>query len=807
MEAWHEPYASQRRGPLLAASRVPRLLWPVVSRRAGARDVDRRGARDGAALRRDRGVGARGRVRRRAARFRERKVARPVPVAVLQPAHRRVRRVARRPGASVAPHSSSGRANTPARDFPCLVKVPVETAPLRFARATFDEALELCAVGRGVGVRRGDAGERLGAPRHDVVARRRARHVHDEQRDEDAAARRGAVTVSPRGDRGRRPIRCAAARRSSRSGIATCSPRCRLEPASRCSRSAGSAPRPSATTSSTRGAADMVGIGRPFYAEPDLAARRARRRRRAAPLRELESLRSRADARHEGRLLQPRRPQALNTTCSIRFVEYSPRHGLSPPPLCPPEGGGLQFVTMDKESLMPVRPAEARARAGLHATVRDHADLLALAARLAVPRDGERCWLRIAGTDDFEAWLISWGADSVIPPHDHGESAAALHVVRGRLVEISHDAHPAATWSVRELEAGDSVDVRRGRIHQVENQGPDPALSVHVYSPPLTALGLHPQLDAAVCSRSPRESHDPRSLRRWTTRCGARSKPTSGRASCDAVGCTVATLRSRTRSISTTIAACSRRRIRPRRPGSSRPRREASRGCGPRTRSRCRKCSRCRTTRRIIWCSSGSTKAAPGRARNGISVSGWRACIGPARRRSGGRIGAAPGVAGCRTNRARPGPSSTPRTACCRWPGWRATGGALAPSTIADLERLATRLDAFDTGEPPARLHGDLWAGNRLVDVDGRSWLIDPAAHGGHREFDLAMMRLFGGFGERVLRRVRRGVPARARLGGSRRAAPDRAARRARDQVRRRLRRSRDRRDRAVRLSWISAVV
>jgi fructosamine-3-kinase len=72
---------------------------------------------------------------------------------------------------------------------------------------------------------------------------------------------------------------------------------------------------------------------------------------------------------------------------------------------------------------------------------------------------------------------------------------------------------------------------------------------------------------------------------------------------------------------------------------------------------------------------------------------------------------------------------------------------ALDPSTIGDLERLAGRLAAFDTDEPPARLHGDLWAGNRLVDVEGRSWLIDPATHGGHREFDLAMMRLFGGFG------------------------------------------------------------
>jgi len=72
----------------------------------------------------------------------------------------------------------------------------------------------------------------------------------------------------------------------------------------------------------------------------------------------------------------------------------------------------------------------------------------------------------------------------------------------------------------------------------------------------------------------------------------------------------------------------------------------------------------------------------------------------------------------------------------------------LPDATIDDLVDLAGRLEEFGAAdEPPARLHGDLWAGNRLIDVDGRSWLIDPAAHGGHREFDLAMMRLFGGFG------------------------------------------------------------
>lgn len=45
--------------------------------------------------------------------------------------------------------------------------------------------------------------------------------------------------------------------------------------------------------------------------------------------------------------------------------------------------------------------------------------------------------------------------------------------------------------------------------------------------------------------------------------------------------------------------------------------------------------------------------------------------------------------------------------------------------------------------EPPARLHGDLWSGNVVWGHDG-AVLVDPAAHGGHRETDLAMLALFG---------------------------------------------------------------
>jgi fructosamine-3-kinase len=60
------------------------------------------------------------------------------------------------------------------------------------------------------------------------------------------------------------------------------------------------------------------------------------------------------------------------------------------------------------------------------------------------------------------------------------------------------------------------------------------------------------------------------------------------------------------------------------------------------------------------------------------------------------------------------------------------------------LEREVAAVVVDAPVEPPARLHGDLWTGNVLADRDGRPWLIDPAAYGGHREMDLAMLDLFG---------------------------------------------------------------
>jgi fructosamine-3-kinase len=70
--------------------------------------------------------------------------------------------------------------------------------------------------------------------------------------------------------------------------------------------------------------------------------------------------------------------------------------------------------------------------------------------------------------------------------------------------------------------------------------------------------------------------------------------------------------------------------------------------------------------------------------------------------------------------------------------------GSVDADGAAVIERVCDRIeDLAGPPELPARIHGDLWAGNIHWDTRGRAWLIDPAAHGGHRETDLAMMALF----------------------------------------------------------------
>jgi len=78
--------------------------------------------------------------------------------------------------------------------------------------------------------------------------------------------------------------------------------------------------------------------------------------------------------------------------------------------------------------------------------------------------------------------------------------------------------------------------------------------------------------------------------------------------------------------------------------------------------------------------------------------------------------------------------------------------GHISATDSDAVAAVISRLDFLGPTEPPARLHGDLWSGNVHWAADGRVLLIDPAAHGGHRESDLAMLALFGApYLERIL--------------------------------------------------------
>ena len=72
----------------------------------------------------------------------------------------------------------------------------------------------------------------------------------------------------------------------------------------------------------------------------------------------------------------------------------------------------------------------------------------------------------------------------------------------------------------------------------------------------------------------------------------------------------------------------------------------------------------------------------------------------------------------------------------------------LADKSISDgVENICSRIDSLlSEPEHASLLHGDLWSGNYMIGEDGRAVLIDPAVYYGHREADLAMTELFGGF-------------------------------------------------------------
>ena len=137
---------------------------------------------------------------------------------------------------------------------------------------------------------------------------------------------------------------------------------------------------------------------------------------------------------------------------------------------------------------MLLRTPTSLALSDLTAVTREVADEVR-AGRHLVHVDPDRRWYQLLGSDGHvDVWLISWATEQAAELHDHAASLGALTVVSGRLVEHR--------WTgdclrARRLTAGRSAGFPLGHVHDVGNHDATPAVSVHAYSPPLTAMSYY----------------------------------------------------------------------------------------------------------------------------------------------------------------------------------------------------------------------------------------------------------------------------------------------------------------------------
>lgn len=118
--------------------------------------------------------------------------------------------------------------------------------------------------------------------------------------------------------------------------------------------------------------------------------------------------------------------------------------------------------------------------------------------------ENERWYARFAATPDYEVWLLSWLPGQRTGIHDHGGSAGAFVVAQGTLREDTVDQPWSSdldgsrvTVAHASFGTGQVRDFDSHHVHEIVNDGPVPAVSVHVYAPALDAMSRY-RLDGDV---------------------------------------------------------------------------------------------------------------------------------------------------------------------------------------------------------------------------------------------------------------------------------------------------------------------
>ncbi len=130
-------------------------------------------------------------------------------------------------------------------------------------------------------------------------------------------------------------------------------------------------------------------------------------------------------------------------------------------------------------------------RARLAAIAADFADRPESWRALVRHDPDQRSFTRLHHEDDYEVWVLGWDRGQGLELHDHGGAAGAFAVVDGRLVEAHTDLARKSLLRWREWHTGERRTFGATHVHPLTNPGPGVATSVHVYSPPLTAMTLY----------------------------------------------------------------------------------------------------------------------------------------------------------------------------------------------------------------------------------------------------------------------------------------------------------------------------
>jgi predicted metal-dependent enzyme (double-stranded beta helix superfamily) len=111
----------------------------------------------------------------------------------------------------------------------------------------------------------------------------------------------------------------------------------------------------------------------------------------------------------------------------------------------------------------------------------------------------QRVYEELCSDEYLTAWLICWMDDQDTGFHDHDVSAGAVAVVSGRVREerLAIGGEP----SKRTVAVGDAFHFSPADIHRVRHDGSEPAVTLHVYSPPLARMGAYEIDENGVLAR------------------------------------------------------------------------------------------------------------------------------------------------------------------------------------------------------------------------------------------------------------------------------------------------------------------